>query len=120
MTAAPHKSYFELTKDTPYLTLTGEVCCEDFGETWSCYNGTALYQAFIMSSVVASRKLVFSYSGIGIVEVTLPIENMSKIIRNRHRTWLTLDNRYMTSKLSVEVMLINCQLDHYEQNSAKS
>ena len=107
MTAAPHKSYFELTKDTPYLALTGEVwgvCCEDFGETWSYYNGTAPYQAFIMSSVVASRKLVFSYDGIGIVEVTW----------NRHGTWLTLDNRYMTSKLSVEVMLINCQLNHYE------
>ena len=32
--------------DTPYLALTGElwgVYCEDFGETWPRYNGTALY-----------------------------------------------------------------------------
>ena len=46
MTAAQHKADIELTKDTPYLALTGEllgVCCEDFGENWPCYNGTALY-----------------------------------------------------------------------------
>ena len=32
MTTAEHKSGFELTKDTPYLVLMGElcgVCCED-------------------------------------------------------------------------------------------
>ena len=32
MTAAEHKSDFDLTKDSPYLALTGElwhVCCED-------------------------------------------------------------------------------------------
>ena len=37
MTAAEHKSYFELTKDTPYLTLTGDlrgVYCEEFRENW--------------------------------------------------------------------------------------
>ena len=36
----------EPTKDTPYLTLTGElwgVFCEDLGENWSRFNGTALY-----------------------------------------------------------------------------
>ena len=47
MAAAEHKSDFKFTKDTPYLTLTGElwgVSCEDFGEKWSCYNGTELYE----------------------------------------------------------------------------
>ena len=46
MAAAEHKSDFELTKDTSYLALMGElwgVCCEDSGENWSHYNGTALY-----------------------------------------------------------------------------
>ena len=35
-----------IKKDTPYLALTGElwgVFCEDFGENWPRYNGTALY-----------------------------------------------------------------------------
>ena len=40
---------FEPTKDTAYLTLTGELCdvvCEDLGENWLHYNGTALYLIF--------------------------------------------------------------------------
>ena len=42
-----HKSDFQLTEDTPYLALMGEiwgVCCEDFGEDKLCYNGIALYK----------------------------------------------------------------------------
>ena len=41
-----YKSEIESTKDTPYLTLKGElwgVFCEDMGENWACYNSTALY-----------------------------------------------------------------------------
>ena len=37
---------FRITTDTPYLALTGElwsVYCEDLGENWPRYNGTALY-----------------------------------------------------------------------------
>ena len=40
-----HESKFQLTKDTPYLALTGElwgVCCEDLEENWPLYNSTAL------------------------------------------------------------------------------
>ena len=43
---------FELTKDTPYLALSGElwsVCYEYFNRNWSCYKGFLLY-----SSVSAS------------------------------------------------------------------
>ena len=32
--------------DSPYLALTGKLWgayCEDFGENWQRYNGTALY-----------------------------------------------------------------------------
>ena len=47
MAAAEHKSDTELTKDTPYLALMGElwsVCFEDLGENWQRYNSTALYK----------------------------------------------------------------------------
>ena len=40
-----HKLEVMLTKDTPYLIFTGEVwdvCCEDFGQNWPRYKGTAL------------------------------------------------------------------------------
>ena len=46
MTGAELKSDFKFTTDSPYLALTGElwgVYCEDFGENWPSYNGTALY-----------------------------------------------------------------------------
>ena len=45
MAAVEYKPDFELTEDTPYLTLMGELlvmCCEDFGENLSRYNGTDL------------------------------------------------------------------------------
>ena len=38
---------FELTKDTPYLALSGElwsVFCEYFNRNWPCYKGFLLYQ----------------------------------------------------------------------------
>ena len=43
---AEYKYEIWYTKDTPHLALTGELWCvlwENFGENWSCYNGTALY-----------------------------------------------------------------------------
>ena len=43
---AERKSNIRLTKDTPYLALTGEVrgvFCEDFEENWPRYSGTALH-----------------------------------------------------------------------------
>ena len=46
MTAWERNSDFKLTKDTPYLALRGElwgVYCEELGENWLCFNGTALY-----------------------------------------------------------------------------
>ena len=39
---------FELTKDTPYLALSGElwsVFYEYFNRNWSCYKGFLLYYA---------------------------------------------------------------------------
>ena len=45
MTVAEHKSDLQLTKDTPYLALTGElwgVYCDNLEENWPLYNGTVL------------------------------------------------------------------------------
>ena len=42
-----HESEFAFITDSPYLALMGELwgvcCCEEFGENWPRYNGTALY-----------------------------------------------------------------------------
>ena len=41
------RSYFDLTKDTRYLVIMGELFvlyCDHFGEEHPCYKGTALYQ----------------------------------------------------------------------------
>ena len=46
MTGSEYLSDFKLTKDTPYLTLIGElrgVFYEYLQENWPHYNGTALY-----------------------------------------------------------------------------
>ena len=51
---AKSESDIRITTDTPYLALTGElwgVYCEDLGENWSRYNGTALYYAVPVWSV---------------------------------------------------------------------
>ena len=44
---------FELTKDTPYLALSGElwsVLYEYFNRNWPCYEGFLLYHWFISSN----------------------------------------------------------------------
>ena len=46
ITVAESESVIRITRDTPYLALTGElwdVYCASLGENWSCYNGTALH-----------------------------------------------------------------------------
>ena len=46
MTMVERKSNIRLTKDTPLLSLTGElrsVFCDDFEENWLGYNGIALH-----------------------------------------------------------------------------
>ena len=45
---------FELTKDTPYLALSGElwsVFYEYFSRNWSCYKGFLLYMSFVYMNV---------------------------------------------------------------------
>ena len=42
---------FELTKDTPYLALSGElwsVFYEYFNRNWSCYKGFPLYMLYVI------------------------------------------------------------------------
>ena len=55
MTAAQHQSGFQVTKDTPYLTLTGELCgiyCENCGQNWPCYNSTTLHISLDRCSLI--------------------------------------------------------------------
>ena len=50
-TQTEHQSDAGSTKDTPYLTLTGElwgVFSEYFWESWQCYNGTALCKGTLL------------------------------------------------------------------------
>ena len=51
MKGAEYKSSeIESTKDTSYLTLTGEPWCvfsKNFGEKWLCYNGTTLLIMYV-------------------------------------------------------------------------
>ena len=52
---------FELTKDTPYLALSGElwsVFYEYFNRNWPCYKGFLLY---IFHQSVSSTKMDCSY-----------------------------------------------------------
>ena len=54
-TGVGYGSGFELTKDTPYLALTGElwdVFCEYFDEKRSCYKGVLLYQSLASIDMV--------------------------------------------------------------------
>ena len=53
---------FELTKDTPYLALSGElwsVFYEYFNRNWSCYKGFLLYIDIWMLLFIESFKSIF-------------------------------------------------------------
>ena len=63
---------FELTKDTPYLALSGElwsVFCEYFNRNWPCYKGFQLYydkkQCEKLGKMITSSmfKLLLSFIG---------------------------------------------------------
>ena len=52
---------FELTKDTPYLALSGElwsVFYEYFNRNWPCYKGFLLYNIVNHSDVVGASPVV--------------------------------------------------------------
>ena len=54
MTSAERNSDFKLTPDIPYLALAVElwfVFCENLGENWPRYTGTALYQTIVAVAV---------------------------------------------------------------------
>ena len=51
---------FELTKDTPYLALSGElwsVFYEYFNRNWSCYKGFLLYQCVCITPGVSLKTI---------------------------------------------------------------
>ena len=50
MTEAEHKSWFEPTKYTTYLTLMGKLWdafCKNLGDNWRLYNSTTLYIQYL-------------------------------------------------------------------------
>ena len=56
---------FELTKDTPYLALSGElwsVFYEYFNRNWSCYKGFLLYNCNVLFTQILSHLSVISTS----------------------------------------------------------
>ena len=64
---------FELTKDTPYLALSGElwsVFYEYFDRNWSCYKGFLLYSsnAEIVPKMKLKKKAVCRMKGASCVE----------------------------------------------------
>ena len=51
---------FELTKDTPYLALSGElwsVFYEYFNRNWSCYKGFLLYNNVFIYLIEADWRI---------------------------------------------------------------
>ena len=59
---AEYQSDGEPTKDTLYLTLTGELWgafCEYLSENWPGYNGTALYFFVQVSVIISDFEFVF-------------------------------------------------------------
>ena len=66
---------FELTKDTPYLALSGElwsVFYEYLNRNWSCYKGFLLYVTFSLNlvpcSATESKRVQFSCYIKGLVQ----------------------------------------------------
>ena len=58
---------FELTKDTPYLALSGElwsVFYEYFNRNWSCYKGFLLYLYFLRYIMMAEHSTMVSATDI--------------------------------------------------------
>ena len=61
MTVAECVLHFNRTTDMPHLVVTRElrgVYCEDFGEKWLRYNGTALYFIKFVMQKYQNGKLV--------------------------------------------------------------
>ena len=52
---------FELTKYTPYLTLTGEIwdiSCEDLKGNLPCYNGTKMTALFMVEASTICNTII--------------------------------------------------------------
>ena len=57
---------FELTKDTPYLALSGElwsVFYEYFNRNWPCYKGFLLYYGMFTPAIDRLPKLTYIGGG---------------------------------------------------------
>ena len=62
MTMAERKSNIRLTKNTPYLALTGELCdvfCEDFGENWPRYKAPHVFLLSVPNACLSNLEICF-------------------------------------------------------------
>ena len=70
---------FELTKDTPYLALSGElwsVFYEYFNRNWPCYKGFLLYIIVTHVSHEAFKRRIFPQIDIYVDKLTQRIRNV--------------------------------------------
>ena len=87
---------FELTKDTPYLALSGElwsVFYEYFNRNWSCYKGFPLY---IGMSPVDQHALI---------ELIQTQQNMVAAIKYVHVIFLMLLVRIQNNRCTPPLMI---------------
>ena len=93
MTATERKSNLKLSRDTPYLALTGElwgVCSEHFKENSLRYNGTALYRVFYGKQVRShhshlriGRKMLYNGIIFGKLYYILHVNSKKKPLKAR-------------------------------------
>ena len=77
---------FELTKDTPYLALSGElwsVFYEYFNRNWSCYKGFLLYWANISPTYLAVW--VMNWVSISLA-LSRPYVHFDGLMQERHNS----------------------------------
>ena len=104
MTKGEHKSSISLTKDTPYLALTGELWgdyCENFGESWMRYNGIVLHITGPLYGEVASEAASPHKS-----VAMLSIDFITEMHQNNQLTYLVLKPKYFMQSRSILWLLI--------------
>ena len=108
MIVAEHKSHFDLTKDTPCFTLTGElwgVCYEEFGENWPRYNDTALY---LCTDPKLGHHCAYSY----------PSTKLEHAISRHHADNQTFYNVFWILKNSNSFSLVRCTIQNGRRYNA--
>ena len=88
---------FELTKDTPYLALSGElwsVFYEYFNRNWSCYKGFLLYMYFILIASRPDKTLPIEYECLCLNSVIHRERDIDAILVHLHTKYGALEIHY--------------------------